>query len=156
MRVYEMLVHHLQLHYKHKYSLPVASSIRLQVFDFLLSLRADALLHRLGLPTKDGLVRFSPYCLCDSAEPEKKLASTLSPPSGSPSGPPQNAPIRTGHLSYSLLFGVLLQCLKQVSEEPKGTKARWPEFSVSSQDRTEARGPRGLKHKAEGQGSFCQ
>uniref|UniRef100_A0A670Y264 Tuberin n=1 Tax=Pseudonaja textilis TaxID=8673 RepID=A0A670Y264_PSETE len=73
MRVYEMLVHHLQLHYKHKYSLPVASSIRLQVFDFLLSLRADALLHRLGLPTKDGLVRFSPYCLCDSRLP-------LSPP----------------------------------------------------------------------------
>uniref|UniRef100_A0A8C6XMY8 Tuberin n=1 Tax=Naja naja TaxID=35670 RepID=A0A8C6XMY8_NAJNA len=116
MRVYEMLVHHLQLHYKHKYSLPVASSIRLQVFDFLLSLRADALLHRLGLPTKDGLVRFSPYCLCDSAEPEKKLVGTLSPPSGSPSGPPQNAPIRTGHLSYSLLFGVLLQCLKQETD----------------------------------------
>ncbi|KAK9393371.1 tuberin [Crotalus adamanteus] len=116
MRVYEMLVHHLQLHYKHKYSLPVASSIRLQVFDFLLSLRADALLHRLGLPTKDGLVRFSPYCLCDSVEPEKKLASTLSPPSGSPSSPPQNTPIRTGALSYALLFGVLLQCLKQETD----------------------------------------
>ncbi|XP_039211507.1 tuberin isoform X6 [Crotalus tigris] len=116
MRVYEMLVHHLQLHYKHKYSLPVASSIRLQVFDFLLSLRADALLHRLGLPTKDGLVRFSPYCLCDSVEPEKKLASTLSPPSGSPSSPPQNSPIRTGSLSYALLFGVLLQCLKQETD----------------------------------------
>ncbi|XP_058013383.1 tuberin isoform X7 [Ahaetulla prasina] len=116
MRVYEMLAHHLQLHYKHKYSLPIASSIRLQVFDFLLSLRADALLHRLGLPTKDGLVRFSPYCLCDVVEPEKKLAGTLSPPSGSPSAPPQNAPIRTGHLSYSLLFGVLLQCLKQETD----------------------------------------
>ncbi|KAM3826912.1 tuberin isoform 3-T3 [Vipera latastei] len=116
MRVYEMLVHHLRLHYKHKYSLPIASSIRLQVFDFLLSLRADALLHRLGLPTKDGLVRFSPYCLCDSVEPEKKLASTLSPPSGSPSSPPQNTPIRTGYLSYSLLFGVLLQCLKQETD----------------------------------------
>ncbi|XP_032086044.1 LOW QUALITY PROTEIN: tuberin [Thamnophis elegans] len=116
MRVYEMLVHHLQLHYKHKYSLPIASSIRLQVFDFLLSLRADALLHRLGLPTKDGLVRFSPYCLCDSVEPEKKLVGPLSPPLGSPSAPPQNATIRTGHLSYSLLFGVLLQCLKQETD----------------------------------------
>ncbi|XP_025031270.1 tuberin isoform X2 [Python bivittatus] len=115
-RVYEMLVHHIQLHYKHKYSLPIASSIRLQAFDFLLSLRADSLLHRLGLPTKDGLVRFSPYCLCDSVEPEKKLAGTLSPPSGSPSVLPQNAPIRTGHLSYSLLFGVLLQCLKQETD----------------------------------------
>lgn len=36
----------------------------LQAFDFLLLLRADSL-HRLGLPTKDGVVRFSPYCLCD-------------------------------------------------------------------------------------------
>lgn len=37
----------------------------LQAFDFLLLLRADSL-HRLGLPNKDGVVRFSPYCLCDS------------------------------------------------------------------------------------------
>mgnify|MGYP002338326843 CR=1 FL=1 len=35
-----------------------------QAFDFLLQLRADSL-HRLGLPSKDGLVRFSPYCVCD-------------------------------------------------------------------------------------------
>lgn len=31
MRVYETLVSHLQLHYKHSYTLPIASSIRLQV-----------------------------------------------------------------------------------------------------------------------------
>lgn len=30
-RVYETLVSHIQLHYKHGYSLPIASSIRLQV-----------------------------------------------------------------------------------------------------------------------------
>lgn len=30
-RVYETLVSHLQLHYKHSYTLPIASSIRLQV-----------------------------------------------------------------------------------------------------------------------------
>lgn len=35
-----------------------------QAFDFLLLLRADSL-HRLGLPSKDGGVRFSPYCFCD-------------------------------------------------------------------------------------------
>uniref|UniRef100_A0A8C3D401 Tuberin n=1 Tax=Cairina moschata TaxID=8855 RepID=A0A8C3D401_CAIMO len=64
MRVYEMLIHHVQRHYMYSYSLPVASSIRLQVFDFLLMLRADSL-HRLGLSNKDGAVRFSPYCLCD-------------------------------------------------------------------------------------------
>lgn len=31
MRVYDMLVSHIQLHYKHSYTLPIASSIRLQV-----------------------------------------------------------------------------------------------------------------------------
>uniref|UniRef100_A0A7M4F7U9 Tuberin n=1 Tax=Crocodylus porosus TaxID=8502 RepID=A0A7M4F7U9_CROPO len=117
-RVYEMLISHIRLHYKRMYSLPVASSIRLQVFDFLLMLRADSL-HRLGLSNKDGAVRFSPYCLCNLVEPEKrtsdkKPAGTLSPPSGSPSVSTQNATIRVGHLPYSLLFGVLLQCLKQV------------------------------------------
>nr|XP_056722512.1 tuberin [Euleptes europaea] len=114
-RVYEMLVLHIQLHYKHKYSLPIASSIRLQVFDFLLLLRADSL-HRLGLATKDGLVRFSPYCLCDFVELEKKPAGALSPPAGSPSLPPPSTALRVGHLPFSLLFGVILQCLKQETD----------------------------------------
>uniref|UniRef100_A0A8C3PQX6 Tuberin n=1 Tax=Calidris pygmaea TaxID=425635 RepID=A0A8C3PQX6_9CHAR len=120
MRVYEMLIHHIQRHYIYTYSLAVASSIRLQVFDFLLMLRADSL-HRLGLSNKDGAVRFSPYCLCDFVEAEKrasekKPAGTLSPPSGSPSVPSQNATIRIGHLPYSMVFGVLLQCLKQETD----------------------------------------
>ncbi|NXH14480.1 TSC2 protein, partial [Bucco capensis] len=120
MRVYEMLIQHVQRHYIYSYSLPVASSIRLQVFDFLLMLRADSL-HRLGLANKDGAVRFSPYCLCDFVEPEKrasekKPAGTLSPPSGSPSVPSQNTTIRVGQLPYSMLFGVLLQCLKQETD----------------------------------------
>ncbi|NXI35896.1 TSC2 protein, partial [Galbula dea] len=120
MRVYEMLIQHIQRHYIYSYSLAVASSIRLQVFDFLLMLRADSL-HRLGLANKDGAVRFSPYCLCDFVEPEKrasekKPAGTLSPPSGSPSVPSQNATIRVGHLPYSMVFGVLLQCLKQETD----------------------------------------
>uniref|UniRef100_A0A8C3SQM6 Tuberin n=1 Tax=Chelydra serpentina TaxID=8475 RepID=A0A8C3SQM6_CHESE len=119
-RVYEMLVNHIQLHYKYVYRLPIASSIRLQAFDFLLMLRADSL-HRLGLTNKDGAVRFSPYCLCDLVEPEKrtsekKPAGTLSPPSGSPSVSSQNATIRMGYLPYSLLFRVLLQCLKQETD----------------------------------------
>ncbi|NXE79503.1 TSC2 protein, partial [Cochlearius cochlearius] len=120
MRVYEMLIQHVQRHYIYAYSLAVASSIRLQVFDFLLMLRADSL-HRLGLSNKDGAVRFSPYCLCDFVEAEKRAAEkkptgTLSPPSGSPSVPSQNATIRIGHLPYSMVFGVLLQCLKQETD----------------------------------------
>uniref|UniRef100_A0A8U7NC85 Tuberin n=1 Tax=Corvus moneduloides TaxID=1196302 RepID=A0A8U7NC85_CORMO len=94
--------------------------IILQVFDFLLMLRADSL-HRLGLSNKDGAVRFSPYCLCDFVEAdkrasEKKPPGTLSPPSGSPSVPSQGATVRVGHLPYSMVFGVLLQCLKQETD----------------------------------------
>ncbi|XP_030434950.1 tuberin isoform X1 [Gopherus evgoodei] len=119
-RVYEMLINHIELHYKNVYCLPIASSIRLQAFDFLLMLRADSL-HRLGLTNKDGAVRFSPYCLCDLVEPEKRVsekkpAGTLSPPSGSPSVSSQNATLRMGYLPYSLLFRVLLQCLKQETD----------------------------------------
>ncbi|XP_071078122.1 tuberin isoform X8 [Desmodus rotundus] len=119
MRVYEMLVSHIQLHYKHSYTLPIASSIRLQAFDFLLLLRADSL-HRLGLPTKDGVVRFSPYCLCDYMElergSEKKASGPLSPPTGL-SGPASAGPtVRLGSLPYSLVFRVLLQCLKQETD----------------------------------------
>uniref|UniRef100_Q61037-4 Isoform C of Tuberin n=1 Tax=Mus musculus TaxID=10090 RepID=Q61037-4 len=118
-RVYESLISHIQLHYKHGYSLPIASSIRLQAFDFLLLLRADSL-HRLGLPNKDGVVRFSPYCLCDCMEldraSEKKASGPLSPPTGPPSPVPMGPAVRLGYLPYSLLFRVLLQCLKQESD----------------------------------------
>ncbi|XP_031419844.1 tuberin isoform X1 [Clupea harengus] len=119
-RVYELLISHLQLHYKHKYSSAIASSIRLQVFDFLLLMRADSL-HRLGVPNKDGALRFSPYCHCDMGEPEKRVnekkpAGSVSPPAGSPvpAGPPSS--IRTAYLPYSLAFSVILQCLKMEAD----------------------------------------
>ncbi|XP_035260842.1 tuberin isoform X3 [Anguilla anguilla] len=115
-RVYELLIAHLQLHYKNKYCSVIASSIRLQVFDFLLLMRADSL-HRLGVPNKDGALRFSPYCLCDMGETEKrasekKPAGSVSPPAGSPAPPAPASSIRTACLPYSLAFSVLLQCLK--------------------------------------------
>ncbi|XP_053326984.1 tuberin isoform X2 [Spea bombifrons] len=121
MRVYEMLINHIQLHYKYPYSSPIASSIRLQVFDFLLLLRADSL-RRVGLPNKDGAVRFSPYCLCESVNDlekrpnERKQAGASSPPAGSPSLPSQSGSPRMGFLPYSLAFGVLLQCLRQETD----------------------------------------
>uniref|UniRef100_A0A2K6FQJ0 Tuberin n=1 Tax=Propithecus coquereli TaxID=379532 RepID=A0A2K6FQJ0_PROCO len=118
-RVYKTLVSHVQQHYKHSYTLPIASSIRLQAFDFLMLLRADSL-HRLGLPNKDGVVRFSPYCLCDYMEPErgseKKASGPLSPPTGPPGPAPAGPAVRLGYLPYSLLFCVLLQCLKQETD----------------------------------------
>ncbi|KAJ3614881.1 hypothetical protein NHX12_018450, partial [Muraenolepis orangiensis] len=95
-RVYELLISHLQLHYKSKCSSAVASGIRLQVFDFFLMLRADSL-HRLGVSNKDGALRFSPYCYCDMWEPEKrggsggdkKQTGSSSPSAGTPAPPNQ-------------------------------------------------------------------
>uniref|UniRef100_A0A8B9JBG2 Tuberin n=1 Tax=Astyanax mexicanus TaxID=7994 RepID=A0A8B9JBG2_ASTMX len=119
-RVYELLISHVQLHYKNKYSSALASSIRLQVFDFLLLMRADSL-HRLGVPNKDGVLRFSPYCYCDvggteKREVEKKPAGTVSPTAGSPAPAAPPTSIRTAYLPYSLAFNVLLQCLKMETD----------------------------------------
>ncbi|XP_028257995.1 tuberin isoform X2 [Parambassis ranga] len=123
-RVYELLISHLQLHYKNKYCSAIASSIRLQVFDFFLMMRADSL-HRLGVPNKDGAIRFSPYCYCDTGEPEKRVSEkkstgSTSPPAGSPvppaAPPASTALIRSAYLPYAPAFSVLLQCLKMETD----------------------------------------
>uniref|UniRef100_UPI0037E73CFD tuberin isoform X2 n=1 Tax=Semicossyphus pulcher TaxID=241346 RepID=UPI0037E73CFD len=123
-RVYELLISHLQLHYKNKYCSTIASSIRLQVFDFFLMMRADSL-HRLGVPNKDRAIRFSPYCYCDTGEPEKRVsekkpAGSTSPPAGSPAPPTapsaSTASIRSAYLPYAPAFSVLLQCLKMETD----------------------------------------
>ncbi|KAF7689317.1 hypothetical protein HF521_012670 [Silurus meridionalis] len=119
-RVYELLISHLQLHHKNKHCSALASSIRLQVFDFLLLMRADSL-HRLGVPNKDGFLRFSPYCYCDvggteKRETEKKPAGSVSSPTGSPAPAAPPTSIRTACLPYSLAFSVLLQCLKMETD----------------------------------------
>uniref|UniRef100_A0A1A7WCT5 Tuberin n=1 Tax=Iconisemion striatum TaxID=60296 RepID=A0A1A7WCT5_9TELE len=123
-RVYELLISHLQLHYKIKYCSAIASIIRLQVFDFFLMMRADSL-HRIGVPNKDGVMRFSPYCYCDTGEPEKRVGDkkqtgSTSPPAGSPAppaAPPASAAsIRSAYLPYAPAFSVLLQCLKMETD----------------------------------------
>ncbi|XP_067354049.1 tuberin isoform X3 [Channa argus] len=123
-RVYELLISHLQLHYKNKYCSVIASSIRIQVFDFFLMMRADSL-HRLGVHNKDGVMRFSPYCYCDTGEPEKRVSEkkttgSISPPAGSPTPPtappPPSASIRSAYLPYAAAFSVLLQCLKMETD----------------------------------------
>ncbi|XP_042283563.1 tuberin isoform X1 [Thunnus maccoyii] len=120
-RVYELLISHLQLHYKNKYCSAIASSIRLQVFDFFLMMRADSL-HRLGVPNKDGAMRFSPYCYCDTGDPEKRVSEkkptgSTSPPAGSPAPPAAPPPsTRSAYLPYSPAFSVLLQCLKMETD----------------------------------------
>ncbi|XP_067859557.1 tuberin isoform X3 [Heptranchias perlo] len=118
-RVHELLISHLQSHYQQLYTSSIASSIRLKVFDFFLHLRADSLF-RIGVPNKDRIVRFSPYCLCGSSEPEKrgpekKGQGTVSPPAGSPAAAPSTT-IRMGYLPFSLAFGALLQCLEHETD----------------------------------------
>ncbi|XP_039630623.1 tuberin isoform X3 [Polypterus senegalus] len=119
-RVYDLIIAHVHLHYKNKFYSSVAGCIRQQVFDFLLLLRADAL-HRLGVPNKDGTVRFSPYCVCDLGDQEKravekKAAGTVSPPTASPAVTTQTSTIRMGYLPFSLAFDVLLSCLKMETD----------------------------------------
>ncbi|XP_056136184.1 tuberin isoform X2 [Lampris incognitus] len=123
-RVYELLISHMQLHYKNKYWSAIASSIRLQVFDFFLMMRADSL-HRLGVPNKEGAIRFSPYCYCDLGEPEKRISEkkptgSASPPAGSPAPPTapssSTSAVRTAYLPYAPAFSVLLQCLKMETD----------------------------------------
>ncbi|XP_069065851.1 tuberin isoform X3 [Pleurodeles waltl] len=119
-RVYEMLINHIKRHYNLLYCSNIAGSIRLQVFEFLLLLRADSL-QRLGLPNKEGAVRFSPYCLCDYVDSEtraseRKAAVSMSPPAGSPSNSPPQSAFRMAYLPYSMVFGVLLQCLRQETD----------------------------------------
>uniref|UniRef100_A0A665U9V9 Tuberin n=1 Tax=Echeneis naucrates TaxID=173247 RepID=A0A665U9V9_ECHNA len=133
-RVYELLINHLQLHYKNKYCSPIASSIRLQVFDFFLMMRADSL-HRLGVPNiKDGAIRFSPYCYFNYMnnsiifvvffrEPEKRVIEkkptcSTSPPAGSPAPstapPPSAASI---HISFFLSQEIDWKVLKLVLDK---------------------------------------
>ncbi|XP_069762600.1 tuberin isoform X2 [Narcine bancroftii] len=110
-RVYELLISHIQSHYQQMYTSAIASSIRLKVFNFILHLRADSLF-RIGVPNKDKIVRFSPYCLCGSSDSEKKGQGTVSPPAGSPATA-QGATVRLGYLSFSLAFNAILQCLER-------------------------------------------
>ncbi|XP_028310961.1 tuberin-like isoform X2 [Gouania willdenowi] len=118
-RVYELLISHVQLHYKNKYCSGISSSIRLQVFDFFLMMRADSL-HRLGVPNKDGAIRYSPYCYCDTGDiekREKKLTGTTSPPAGSTANlTTSTASMRSTYLPYAPAFCVLLQCLKMETD----------------------------------------
>ncbi|KAI2576491.1 TSC complex subunit 2, partial [Homo sapiens] len=49
---------------------------------------------------------------------EKKTSGPLSPPTGPPGPAPAGPAVRLGSVPYSLLFRVLLQCLKQGPEGP--------------------------------------
>ncbi|XP_043945122.1 tuberin isoform X2 [Protopterus annectens] len=116
-RVYDLLICHMQSHYKNMYCSSTANSVRLKVFEFLLCLRADSL-HRLGIPSKNGALRFSPYCLCELGSEsekrvtEKKPPGTGSPPAGSLSASSQANTIRMGYLPYSQIFNLFLLCLR--------------------------------------------
>uniref|UniRef100_A0A452VB59 Tuberin n=1 Tax=Ursus maritimus TaxID=29073 RepID=A0A452VB59_URSMA len=110
MRVYEMLVSHIRLHYKHNYTLPIASSIRLQVR------RGRWLSMAVGVPANHGHAASTCFHREPERGPEKKASGPLSPPTGPPGPAPAGPAVRLGSLPYSLLFRVLLQCLKQEAD----------------------------------------
>uniref|UniRef100_A0A8C7L9P2 Tuberin n=1 Tax=Oncorhynchus kisutch TaxID=8019 RepID=A0A8C7L9P2_ONCKI len=101
-KLYSLPASHASRVYELKYTSAVACSIRLQVFDFLLMMRTDSL-HRLGFLSKDGVLRFSPYCHCDMGWVHLHTLSTLN----------SDLP---ACLPYSPAFNVLLQCLKMETD----------------------------------------
>nr|XP_032828475.1 tuberin isoform X1 [Petromyzon marinus] len=112
-QVYEILIAHLQKHYRMGYNMDVANAIRIQVFGFLLSLRADSTA-RMGFVDKRGELRFSVYCLCDTSDVEKRTSDVASVPSDSPIAlHQQSLPFRFGHLPFCRTFSTLLQCIQQ-------------------------------------------
>uniref|UniRef100_S4R7P3 Tuberin n=1 Tax=Petromyzon marinus TaxID=7757 RepID=S4R7P3_PETMA len=118
-QVYEILIAHLQKHYRMGYNMDVANAIRIQVFGFLLSLRADSTA-RMGFVDKRGELRFSVYCLCDTRFNMNRLESKSAPsdvasvPSDSPIAlHQQSLPFRFGHLPFCRTFSTLLQCIQQ-------------------------------------------
>ncbi|XP_077862888.1 tuberin-like, partial [Saccoglossus kowalevskii] len=78
-RAFELVSRHAKTHYKNDYHSDLASSIRYEIFHCLLQLRAD-MLHRLGFPDKDGVIRYSHYLLVkdSSGSPWLELALTSS------------------------------------------------------------------------------
>lgn len=70
----------------------------------------------LSLLERELWVQRGPACSHRETErsSEKKAGGPLSPPTGPPGPAPAGPAVRLGSLPYSLLFRVLLQCLKQV------------------------------------------
>ncbi|KAM4814205.1 tuberin isoform X12 [Urocitellus parryii] len=87
MRVYETLVSHIQLHYKHGYSLPIASSIRLQETDWkvlklVLSKLPESLRYKVLIFTSPCSVDQLSSALCSMLSGPKTLERLRGTPEG--------------------------------------------------------------------------
>lgn len=124
-----------------------------QAFDFLLLLRADSL-HRLGLPSKDGAVRFSPYCVCDAmcvsaVPPQLRSGESALLCPGVLMGLRDVAQLshgsvgRAGRLHPALRPECCFHLLPQGARERPGEEGQWPPVASHWAARPCARGPRG-------------
>ncbi|PIK60477.1 putative tuberin [Apostichopus japonicus] len=99
---FELLVKHMLNQYKNNYKSSVASDIRAR-------LKADC--HgRLGLPDKDGVMKYSPYILCDAGM-EMDIAGRPSPPMAT-SPPLVERYCRTTILPFGQAFKAVTVSLK--------------------------------------------
>ncbi|XP_072035978.1 tuberin-like isoform X2 [Amphiura filiformis] len=108
-RAFELLVTHMQSQYANNYESEIACEIRALVFQCLLELRADNLC-RLGLPQKDGTMKFSPYIICDSRM-EMDLTTKMSPTPTCTSPPPTDRYCKTTGIPFAEAFKTLTLCL---------------------------------------------
>ncbi|XP_038058921.1 tuberin-like [Patiria miniata] len=107
---FELLVKHMQAQYQHTFNSVTARTIRLMVFEYLLMLRSDSMYH-IGLPDKDGNIRYSSYVLCDY-KLEMDITGKTSPPSVCASPPIVERFCKTTFIPFADAFKVITTCLK--------------------------------------------
>ncbi|XP_022103490.1 tuberin-like [Acanthaster planci] len=125
---FELLVKHMQAQYKHGYNSATARTIRHMVFEYLLMLRSDSMYH-IGLPDKDGNMKYSSYVLCDY-KLEMDITSKTLPPTVCASPPLGERFCKTTFIPFADAFKVITTCLKHETD--------WQVLSMVSQSLAKA------------------
>lgn len=106
-KIYEMLVRFLELHYDKPKLFENCNSIRKMIFGFFLKIRADALYH-LGYQ-EDKTVKYSPY-ICVVYKNSERF--NLSSPVPQSPAPVQRLPVIVTYVSLRRAFKIFVTCLK--------------------------------------------
>lgn len=111
-RVYRMLVTHLENHYAKPVLFETSSHIRYKIFNCFLKIRANSSYH-LGCIDTTGVMRYSPY-LCVLSRTSS--TGTGSPPPASPAVTQQTTSHQSGqitHVSLRYAFKIFITCLRE-------------------------------------------